>query len=343
MAQPFDAGRLETAGDPYPVADQVGNTAGSLGLFSLSQTGVLAYYSGVAADETQLTWFDRAGKPLGTIGQVGLNDQPSISPEGGRVAFARFDPLTASPDIWLHDLAHATDSRFTSDPMRDFDPSWSPDGSRVVFLSNRTGQWGLYVKPASGTGKEDLLFESPADKSDTIWSRDGKFVTFTAIGTKTRSDIWVLPNPLGDAAARKPYAFLQTEATESQAILSPDGNYLAYSSDENRTLEVYVQSFPGKEGKFQISTNGGTRPVWSRDGKELFYIAADQKMMAVDVKSGPRFEHGPPKSLFGIRSPTPGRFDVSPDGNRFLIVKRTGDSGGASLMVVLNWQAGMKK
>jgi Tol biopolymer transport system component len=162
-------------------------------------------------------------------------------------------------------------------------------------------------------------------------------------GGKTGADLWALPNPLGDAGARKPYAFIETEAAENAGSLSPDGKYLAYSSDENRTQQVYVQSFPGKEGKFQISSSGGGRPVWSRDGKELFYIAADQKMMAVEVKTGAKFEHGIPKPLFEVRTVSTRHYDISPDGKRFLIVQSIANSSSTSLMVVLNWLAGVKK
>ena len=343
MAQPFDSGRLETTGDAFPVAERVDyTTSNNQGHFSLSQTGVLAYNSGGAMGGQRLTWFDRAGKVLGTVGPPGSMRQPSISPDGGRVAVDRLDPQTGAYDIWLHDLAHSTDSRFTFDPKDDLYPSWSPDGSRVVFISNRTGQWGLYAKPASGTGKEELLFESSDLKIDTNWSRDGKFVVFSDTGRKTQVDIWVLPNPLGDAAARKPYEFVNTAAFEFGGRLSPDGKYLAYGSNESGIMQVYVQSFPGREGKFQVSTNGGTRPVWSRDGKELFYLAPG-KMMAVDVKTLASFEHGLPKPLFDLLVDNTSRFDVSPDGKRFLVVASGGDSAAISLMVVLNWQAGVRK
>ena len=326
------------------MADQVDYTPNNaLGHFSLSQTGVLVFYSGGKSSGETLTWFDRGGKSLGTVGPSGHMYQPAISPDGATVAVDRQDPQTGGYNIWLHDLVHATDSRFTFDPRIDWYPTWSPDGSRILFSSNRSGHWGQYTKPASGTGKEELLFELPGVTWGSSWSRDGRFVIFHVNGAKTGIDLWAVPNPLGDVGARKPYAFLQTESAEKWGSLSPEGKYVAYTSDENRTQQVYVQTFPGKEGKFQISTNGGDRPVWSRDGKELFYIAADQKMMALDVKMGAKFEHGIPKPLFETRTVPTARFDISPDGKRFLLIPTVANPTNTSLTVVLNWLAGVKK
>ena len=344
MAQPFDAGRLETTGDAFPIAEQVDFTPGAtLGHFSVSETGVLAFFSGGSTGRQQLTWLDRAGTPLGTVGPPGVMWKPSISPDGRTVAVDRSGAQPGAFDIWLHDLVHGADTRFTFDAKTEWYPLWSPDGKQIIFASNRTGKWGLYVKPSSGTGQEELLFESPNSKWGCDWSRDGKTVFFVDAGAQSRFDLWALPNPLSDAASRKPYPLLATDANESFGALSPNGKYLAYMSDESGALQVYVQSFPGKEGKFQISASGGGRPVWSRDGKEIFYIAADQKLMAVEVKNGPGFEYGIPKPLFETRVRGGSAFDVSPDGKRFLMVNNLADSGAASLNVVLNWHAAVKK
>jgi dipeptidyl aminopeptidase/acylaminoacyl peptidase len=344
MAQPFDAARLQTTADSLPVAEQVDFlSATSLGRFSVSQTGVLAYFSGGAIGGEHLTWFDRAGKYLGTLGIPGDMRQPAISPDGSRVAIDQRSAQDAAHTIWLDDLAHNTSSKFTFDTKDDGHPAWSPDGSQLVFISNRTGKYGLYRKAASGTGKEELLFESPERLLDTNWSRDGKFVVFTTMTENAQGDIWVLPNPLGDAASRKPFPFVQTSAYEFAGRISPDGKYLAYGSNESGPMQVYVQSFPAKDAKFQISTDGGTRPVWSHDGKELFYISNSGKIMAVDVKGGVTFEHRLPQPLFEVRTANNARFDVTPDGKRFLVVSTSIADAEPSLMVVLNWHAGVKK
>ncbi|MGO9259373.1 MAG: protein kinase domain-containing protein [Bryobacteraceae bacterium] len=340
MAQAFDATALRTTGDPFPVAEQVDYAQASIqGQFAVSQTGVLAYYSGGAALDSQLTWFDRDGKPLGTVGPPGTMQAPAISPDGGTVAVDRLDAQAGTYDLWLHDLAHSTDSRFTFDPSHDWCPVWSPDGSRILFASNRTGRWGLYQKPATGAGKEELLYETAGLTFTTDWSRDGRFAIFHSLAAKTGDDLWVLPL-LGD---RKAFPFLQTEFAEMYGKLSPDGRWLAYASDETGVYEVYVQTFPGKEGKWQVSAKGGTRPVWSRDGKELFYIAEGHKLMAVEVRSGVQFEHGVPKALFEARTPTGASFDVTRDGKRFLLINSLAQEANAPMTVVINWHAGVKK
>jgi len=339
LAQPFDAGRLETTGDPFPIAE--GMYRGNGRRFSVSSNGVLVYLEGGASEGNQeLAWFDRSGKPLGTVGPRGEMWSAAISPDGTKIAADRAESGTGVFDVWLHDVVHSTDSRFTFDPKTDWYPAWSPDGAHIAFCSNRTGQWGVYLKSSSGTGKEELLFESPGMKFSTAWSHDAKFLIFTSLEATTQRDIWVVPNPLGGPGSRKPYPFVHSEAHEDQGVLSPDGKYLAYMSDENRTTQVYVQSFPGGEGKFQISTNGGNRPVWSRDGKELFYIASDQKMMAVEVKTAGGFQHG---LLFETHTRDNTVFDVAPDGKRFLLVQTVRESDGPSLSVIVNWHPGLKR
>ncbi len=337
MAQGFDASGLRVTGEPFPVAEQVDYVEAYVqGQFAASQNGVLAYYSGGASDDLQLTWFDRAGKPLGTVGLPGFM-RPAISADGGTVVTERANALTGSIDLWLDDLAHGTDSRFTFDHSMNTNPVWSPDGTLILFSSNRSGKSGLYQKAVAGAGREELLYEAADEATPTDWSRDGRFAIFDTRSSKTKYDLWVLPLT-GD---RKAFPFLQTEFSESSGKLSPDGRWLAYVSDETGGLEVYVQSFPGKEGKWQISAKGGTRPVWSRDGKELFYNAPENKLMAVDVKSGARFEHGAAHALFEFRGSN--SFDVTRDGKRFLLASSLEQEANPELTVVINWHAGMKK
>jgi serine/threonine protein kinase/Tol biopolymer transport system component len=338
MALAFDAASLRTTGDPFPAAEQVDYVQGNIqGQFSVSQNGVLAYNSGGGSLRSQLTWFDRGGKPLGTVGPPAIMQAAALSPDGATVAVDRLDAPLGTYDLWLHELAHGNDSRFTFDPSNDMFPVWSPDGGRILFSSNRTGKYGLYQKAATGAGKEDLVYRMEGVTLPTGWSRD--FVIFSNTALKTGDDIWVLPL----AGDRKAFPFLQTEFSESDGKLSPDERWLAYDSNETGTQEVYVQTFPGKESKWQISAAGGTRPVWSRDGKELFYIAADNKMMATDVKSGAEFEHGVARELFEVRMPPRGLFDVSRDGKRFLILGPVEPEASAPMTLVINWNAGLKK
>jgi Tol biopolymer transport system component len=179
----------------------------------------------------------------------------------------------------------------------------------------------------------------PGATIPTSWSNDGQLAVFFNSGKQTGYDLWIQPFS-GD---RKAYPFLQTPANEWNGRLSPDNHWLAYQSDETGTYEIYVTTFPSKQGKWQISTHGGSRPVWNRDGAELFYIAADQEMMAVRVKAGARFDHGTPAPLFEARTWALEGYDVSPDGKRFLMVSPVGQDSSASMNVLVNWQTGLRK
>jgi Tol biopolymer transport system component len=339
LAQSFDAAALRTTGDPFPIAEQVSYLTPLIqGQFAVSQTGVLALYTGNLGSNGQLTWVSRDGKPLGTVGPPGIMSLPAISPDGGTVAVSRVDLQSGVNALWLHDLAHGTDSRLTFGSL-DVLPVWSRDGSQILYTSNRAGKWGLWQKPSSGTGNPELLYERPLLTTATDWSRDGRFVIFHTLDPTTGVQIWVLPLS-GD---RKPYPFLQSPSNGAGGKLSPDGRWLAYQSNETGRLEIYVQAFPGKESKWPVSVKGGTGPIWSRDGKELFYIEADNKLMAVDVKSGARFEHGVPKPLFEARMVPQSGFDVSPDGKRFLLVVPLEQAANPPMTVVVNWHAGVKR
>jgi len=349
LAQGFDAKRLELVGEPVPVAEQVGNVNGAAGYFTASSNAILAYRVG-GGGGVQLTWFDRQGKPLGTVGDVGQMQRPSISPDDRTVAVDRRDPQTGFLDIWLHDVVRGAASRLTFNSNNNGFPVWSPDGGHVAYFSNKRGAGGgesVYQRASNGVGQEEVLDNGPNTRRPQDWSRDGRYLIETVLDPKTKLDVWVLPL-FGD---RKPFPYLHTEFNEISARLSPNGQLLAYVSDETGRNEVYVQTFPNLGGKWQVSTSGGELPVWSRDGKELFFIGAGQnprKMMAVDVKSGAgsgnKFEAGVPKALFNINleiAYSPG-FDVSKDG-RFLIPTRPEQNITSPITVVINWTAGLKK
>jgi Tol biopolymer transport system component len=338
MAQPFDAASARTTGNAVPVAEQVDydSYGSSQGQFSASRNGILVYTSGSpVSGEAQLTWFHRTGKPGGTVGSPGLVGAFSLSPDGSTVAAVR-GGASRPFDIWLHDLAHGTASRFTFGPHNNMLPVWSPDGSRLAYYRDHTGINLPWQKAASGTGLEERLDEDPRTHVLTDWSRDGRYLIETVSDPKTDTDIWVFPT-FGD---KKPFPYVRTEFAEGQGKLSPDGKFLAYRSSESGRSAVYVQTFPEHGGKWQISN--GSQPVWSRDGRELYFLSADNKMMAVEVKgSGKNFDAGVPKALFPV--PNQAQFDVSKDGRFLIHVPQAKAATSVPLTVVVNWQAGLKK
>ena len=341
MAQPLDPKTLQPAADLFPVAEQVPRGANNSAPISISGNGLLVYLSGGSIQDAQLAWFDRNGKPLGNVGAPGLIRNFALSPDGKRVALTRGD-IRAS-DLWLHELERSTEARFTFHASANSVPVWSPDGARIAFASNRGGVLDLYQKSSSGAGQEELLLQSRSVKLPAHWSRDGRFLVYSELAPKTRWDLWVLPLE-GD---RKPVPYLQTEFAETQGQISPDGKWMAYTSDESGRSEIYVQPFPrgsGPEGKWKVSTAGGTTPRWRPDGKELYYLDADDRLTAVAVKGGTAFAVGAPEPLFTARTPEEARspqtfdYDLAADGKRFLVRTTREQAGEQALVVVVNWQ-----
>jgi Tol biopolymer transport system component len=344
LAQSFDHRSLKLEGEPLRVAEPLGygNPPG-YATFSVADSGVLAYVPGVSPNR-ELIWFDRGGKMLGSVGEPGIYVSPALSPDERRIAVGVRDLRAASADIWLFDLARGIRSRFTFDPANETIARWSPDGSRIVFTSNREGFADFYEKSSTGAGEEKPVFRSDQDKFLTDWSQDGRFLAYHTPGPKTGWDVWVLPLS-GD---RKPIPFVQTEFTEAQGQFSPDGKWLAYASDESGIFEVYVRSFPAPGGKWQVSTSGGTQPQWRRDGRELFYLSEDGGLMAVEVKADSTFEASAPRPLFHARFPTAaapfGRtYSVRSDGQRFLVTRLMEEDRAIPITVVLNWTSELKK
>ncbi|MBI1787777.1 MAG: serine/threonine-protein kinase [Acidobacteria bacterium] len=344
MAQPFDAGNLRLEGEPIQLAEDVGYHA-TLGMsdFSVSTNGVLAFGSG-GRTVGRLVWWDREGKQLTVPSETAANVTPQISPDGGKVAVARDDVQTGNRDIWLVDPARGANTRFTFSPANHMSPVWSPDGARIVLAS----QGGLFEKPVGGAGREQRLTQSANAQDATCWSRDGRYLLYQEEAPGTGRDLWILPMT-GD---RKPRVFLQTPFDESLGRFSPAGQWVAYNSNETGRDEVYVQGLSetggAGGGKWQISTGGGAQPRWRGDGKELFYIAPDGRLMAVANLSptAAGFEPGPPRPLFHSRivSVWPvSRYDVTADGQRFVVVTPDEKSASQTITVVVNWQAGLKK
>jgi len=354
VAQRFDAAHATLSGDPIPVAQAVVETAGFRGAFSVS-AGLLAHRSGVGGGQRQLVWVDRTGKVLGTVGPPDEAAPTSfaLSPDGQRVANAR--TAQGNYDVWLTDVARSVATRFTFDPAAEFSPVWSPDGTRVVFRSvNRSGRGpsDLFVKPANGATDEQPFLVDSQPKTPLDWSRDERFLLYAQGDPKTQSDLWALPLN-GDA---KPFAVVQTAFDETQGQFSPDGHWLAYTSNESGRDDVYVRPFPDAGGKWQVSTGGGSQPRWRPDGKELFYVATDGKLMAVPIDVTPQSRAvtpGTPAALFathlangagislsGYQSRA--LYAVAADG-RFLMNVTIEADHAAPITIVQNWDAALKK
>jgi len=347
MAQPFDASSTSASGDPMPIVERVDYIDLGFvspvfqGQFSVSQNGVLIYTSGLVQNR-QLTLFDRSGKILGTVGPPGIVLSPQFSPDGTAVVADRMEPQTGNYDLWIHDSQRGTSRRFTFNSKRSFSPVWSPDGRHIAYTSAREGDGQLYQKETGGAAQEELLDRTPSVISPNDWSRDGRYILSNKLDPKNgKTHIWVTP-VLGD---RKSFAFLSTESNDAVPRLSPNAHWLAYSSDETGRPEIYVQSFPTPGAKSQISTNGGTDPAWSRNGKELFFAEPDRKLMVVEVKTEAEFQAGVPRPLFEMHNgfdPLGGWFDVSSDG-RFLIPTAVAQDAKVPITVWTNWTAGLKK
>ncbi|MGB7220208.1 MAG: protein kinase [Vicinamibacterales bacterium] len=345
VAQAFDVTRMALSGDPVPIVDQIQTAqAPPGGAFTVSDR-VLAYRTGIAARgiSSQLTWFDRSGKPAGTVGEPADYGDVEISPSGSRVAVSVLDPPDGR-DIQIFDLARGLPTRFTSDRTDDLAAVWSPDESRIVFSSRRKGHLDLYAKASSGAGAEEPIEVDSFDKFPLGWSPDNKYLLFstgsvTQVGNQ--GDLWVRAWSDG-----KKTPLLQTEYSEFPGRFSPDGRWIAYRSNESGRSEVYVVSFPALDRKVRISTTGGNLPRWRRDGQEIFYLAPDNTMTAVPVTIRANdVSVGAAQALFDVR-PRGGQrysYDVSRDGQRFLVAVLTEQPAVAPLTIVINWQAELTK
>ncbi len=292
----------------------------------------------------QLMWFDRKGTPLPAPGQFTnfYADSPSLSPDGHHLAFQ--DMKQGNGDVWILDLARGITTRFTSDPAFDYAPIWSRDQKRIAFASIR-GLTGLVIKPVVGTDPDDVLLDSEPPKIPLDWSSDGRYLLFRSRDVTTGFDVWAFR-----MEDRKAVAVLNSRFNEPAASFSPNGQWLAFQSDESGRYEVYLQPFPGPGNKMQVSSNGGGLPRWRKDGKELFYIALDGNLQSVSLsETAGRIETSIPHRLFPSRvsgGPLPSntsaaqRYDVTPDGQRFVIAVPPSQSAPEQpITVILNWKA----
>ncbi|HXG48109.1 MAG TPA: protein kinase, partial [Methylomirabilota bacterium] len=352
VAQPFDPGSLKLSGEAAPLAE--GFPVNTARPFFASTNGVLTYRAGTRGGNlTRLTWFDRSGKNLGTIWEPGAFNTLALSPDGTRVAVDRRDLRKAGSDLFVYEFDRSVSTQLTFTPGAEGIPLWSHDGNQIIFTSVQiaSGEGYLYRKASSGAGADELLLKSAEPKLTEDLSRDGRFLLYSTVGSTSDLDIWKLP--LDGSGKEEPY--IKTDAFESQARFSPGGDYVVYTLTLNAgptsQSEVYVQPFPDpSKGKWKVSEGGGSQPVWSFDGKEIFYISADSKMMAVEVSTTPVFKLGGRKELFaapvlgGGRVINVHRYDVTADGKRFLINSlapadpAAAEAPSPPITVILNWQ-----
>jgi Tol biopolymer transport system component len=338
MAQPFDLRRFALMGEPTTILTDVQFLPQvDRAVFAVSHSGLLVSQGASRAADSQLVWFDRNGKQMGSVGKPAMYANVALAPDGRRVACDIVDLDGVKMDVWVMELSSQAAMRFTFDAGLDATPVWSPDGNSLVYSSNQAPSTGLYVKNSDGSGKNKMILA--AGGSPNAWSPDGKYILY-AQGTQ-----------LAYAAApefqSKP--FLQTKSMQANGQFSPNGRWVAYASNETGTWEIYVTSFPEPRGKWQVSSGGGQQPRWHGDGRELFYLSSDGKMMAVPVNLGSSVEAGTPTVLFQahprqqISSLDVFTYDVSRDGQRFLINTRVEHTEASPMSVVLNWSAELRK
>jgi len=339
MAVPFDPARLEVTGEPVPILEGIRHNPppGSLD-YALSDAGTLAYVpAGGASEERRLLWVDRKGFESPVTEEKRSYRNPSLSPDGKQLV------LEISNNVWIYDFEGDSFRRLTFEGGSNEDPIWTPDGQWITFTSTRDGPANLYRKPADGSGSPERLTTSESPQTPDSWSPDGTSLAFGERRVEVNWDIFILTMD-GDL---KPQPFISTPLLDGLARFSPDGKWLAYVWSDGVQYQVYVRPYPEPDAKWLVSgEEGGREPVWSPDGSELFYWSGN-KMMVVDIETEPTFKAGRPRVLFegsfafdlGMKGRN---FDISPDGQRFLMIKED-QQEGAQINVVLNWFEELKE
>ena len=340
MARSFDTGSREFSGDAFPIAEDIQlDDNYNWAVFTASGNGVLSYLSGEAGVGNRLTWADRDGKEREVLSENVFHSQPDISPDGDKVVMEIIDP-TQGGDLWIYDLTRSLKTRFTfgegNGASPSTSPAWSPDGTEIVYSKETDGVNWLYRKSLLGTGDAELLAKSENNMFPTDWSLDGRFLLYVTFVPVTEGDIWVLPLEQGG----EPRPFLQTPFNENFPAFSPDGRWVAYDSNESGRSQVYVTPFPGPGRKWQVSAQGGRKPRWRADGKELFFWSTSlQRLMGAEViVQEDTFQVGEVSELAEFR---PGarlkNYDPTADGQRFLLVETNDTSELSALTLVTNW------
>lgn len=345
LARPFDADKAEFTGEPVPVAENV--SAGGVnfqGRYSVSRNGILTYWVAASSTIRRLAWVDRSGVELEQIGEPGTYSYCALSPDGKRLIVTQADDRADTDDLWIKDLERGTTTRFTFDPGQDRVAVWSPDGERIVFGSDRAGSVNMFLKPSNGVGEPEPLRVAPDPEWPIDWSRDGEWIIGGRLASGgNRTDVLAFPA----SGQGEPIPVAQTIFHEFDAHISPNGRWIAYGSTESGQFEVYVQAFPEPRGRWQISTRGGTNPRWREDGRELYYVAPDNRLMAVDISDAEAFRAGVPRPLFradiGDDAFSMGRYEVFDNGQRFLLRLALGAGSIAPLTVVVNWAAAIEE
>ena len=336
LAQPMDPASGKLTGDATPVAEQVDfSAAAALAQFSASPTGVLVYAANAGSTGgAQLTWYDRSGAPHGTVSTPTVGNGWAVSPDGHSVALERISSTTRLSEVWQFDMARMFESLVANNGNLN-GPIWSPDGTRIAYDRWFVGSTGVFERSATGSGEERTLDKQATRAMD--WRDD--FLVEHRVGAQTLEDIWVLPLTGGKPA----YAYASTGARERDGRVSPNGRWMAFTSDEAGAIQVYVDTFPQPTGKRQVSANGATRPVWSRNGKELYYVTLDNKLMAVPVKEEATFDWDAPKPLFDLPMSDAYAYDVHPDGRFLVPVPVASRTTNTPITMVLDWYVALKK
>ena len=338
MAQLFDPQLLELKDVPFALAEKIAyNGQINRAIFSVADNGTIAYQKGRSTFESTLTWFSRDGKILGTVGTPDLIANLRLSPDGTRIAIDLYDSKSNRQDIWIYDLQRNIKSRLTFDAGNNRIPVWSPDGKFIYFTSDRDVAWNIYRKKSDGTGGEELFFKSDKNKRALDWSMDAKYLLYSQKKGTGKDDVYIVA--AGDSSRAE--GIVVTNFDKDYPRFSPDGRWIAYQSDESGKYEIYVIPFRGNGGKRQISLNGGSWPVWRRDGKEIYYLTEDNRLMATQLKtSGASLEVGETQLLFKSSFFAFGMevYDVTADGQKFVALMTESNNETSPVSIIMNWK-----
>jgi eukaryotic-like serine/threonine-protein kinase len=341
-AQAFDKKRLETTGEPVAMAQNV-VSYGQVqhGGFSASQTGVLVFETGAAAETRQLMWLDKTGRVTSTVGHEAAIQDLSLSPDGTKIAASLTDTHTAAENVWIIDAIRGAQTPLTLESAFAANPVWSPDSKRIIYASNRIGSVHAFVIPANGLGEPKIVTDPQSYDIPASWSPDGRFLLHFRGPPMGKGEYWVTPLS-SESGARK---IMESKGLFSAPRISPDGKWLLFASNQSGRPEVFVSEFPVVNAKWQVSLDGGNDVRWSHDGKEMFFLALNGKLMGATFSAkSSEPEIGKPQALFdtGLHELSFGTYDVSRDG-QFLISRRVHDASSRALSLIMNWPAALTK